>query len=110
MRIVHKLLLATVLPALLIWVVGYYAVAVSEHSLREIIEDRSAARAAAVMDEIDRALRTHVANLKALTRSNLVLETLDAANEEFAMYSDPAAEVARLDEEWQTGTVPEQQK
>ncbi|MBI1247895.1 response regulator [bacterium] len=110
MRIVHKLLLATVLPALLIWVVGYYAVAVSERSLREIIEARSAARAAAVMDEIDRALRTHVANLEALARSNLIRETLAESNAKFSEFADPAAEVEKLDKVWQTGTIKERQE
>ncbi|PQO38779.1 histidine kinase [Blastopirellula marina] len=110
MRIVHKLLLATVLPALLIWVVGYYAVAVSERSLKEVIEARSAARAAAVMDEIDRALRSHIANLQALARSKQVRETLAESNATFAELADPAAEVERLDRIWQTGNVNQQQE
>lgn len=110
MRIVHKLLLATVLPALLIWVVGYYAVAVSERSLKEVIEARSAARAAAVMDEIDRALRSHIANLQALARSKQVRETLEESNATFAALADPAAEVESLDQIWQTGNVNQQQE
>ncbi len=110
MRIVHKLLLATVLPALLIWVVGYYAVAVSERSLKEVIEARSAARAAAVMDEIDRALRSHIANLQALARSKQVRETLAESNATFAELADPAAEVESLDQIWQTGDISQQQE
>lgn len=110
MRIVHKLLLATVLPALLIWVVGYYAVAVSERSLKEVIEARSAARAAAVMDEIDRALRSHIANLQALARSKQVQETLAESNAMFAELADPAAEVESLDQIWQTGDISQQQE
>ncbi|WDI43887.1 hybrid sensor histidine kinase/response regulator [Bremerella sp. P1] len=110
MRIVHKLLLATVLPALLIWVVGYYAVAVSERSLKEVIEARSAARAAAVMDEIDRALRSHIANLQALARSKQVRETLAESNATFAELADPAAEVESLDQIWQTGDITQQQE
>ncbi|GAA4428000.1 response regulator [Bremerella cremea] len=109
MRIVHKLLLATVLPALLIWVVGYYAVAVSERSLREIIEARSAARAAAVMDEIDRALRTHVANLQALARSSQARQTLAESNAHFGELENPDQRIADLDKIWQTGTLSEQQ-
>ncbi|MBA2112938.1 hybrid sensor histidine kinase/response regulator [Bremerella alba] len=110
MRIVHKLLLATVLPALLIWVVGYYAVAVSERSLKQVIEDRSAARAAAVMDETDRALRSHIANLEALARSKQVRETLAESNATFAELADPAAEVESLDQIWQTGDIAQQQE
>ncbi|MEW4564886.1 response regulator [Bremerella sp. JC770] len=110
MRIVHKLLLATVLPALLIWVVGYYAVAVSERSLKEVIEARSSARAAAVMDEIDRALRSHIANLQALARSRQVRETLDESNATFSELADPAAEVESLDQIWQTGDLMQQQE
>ncbi|QDU73629.1 Signal transduction histidine-protein kinase BarA [Bremerella volcania] len=110
MRIVHKLLLATVLPALLIWVVGYYAVAVSERSLTKVIEARSAARAAAVMDEIDRALRSHIANLQALARSKQVRETLAESNATFAELADPAAEVENLDQIWQTGDIRQQQE
>ncbi|MHC2068252.1 response regulator [Bremerella sp. T1] len=109
MRIVHKLLLATVLPALLIWVVGYYAVAVSERSLKEVIEARSSARAAAVMDEIDRALTSHIANLQALSRSTLVRQTLAESNATFAELADPLAEVENLDKIWQTGSVAQQQ-
>jgi len=109
MRIVHKLLLATILPALLIWVVGYYAVAVSERSLKEVIEARSAARAAAVMDEIDRALRSHIANLQALARSRQVREMLAESNATFAELEEPAAEVESLDQIWQTGDISQQQ-
>ena len=69
MRIVHKLLLVTVLPALLIWTVGIYATSVSQQSLRTAIEGTALARARAVMDEIDRIVQTRLAQWNAYSRS-----------------------------------------
>ncbi|MCA9258387.1 MAG: hypothetical protein KDA61_04260, partial [Planctomycetales bacterium] len=98
--LVHKLLLASILSAMLIWAVGLYAISVSESSLRSVIEAKSAAQAAAVMDEIDRTLRNHVANLNALARSGLVGRTLERANADLAESPDPAAETERRDVQW----------
>ena len=102
MRILHKLLLATVLPSLLIWLVGWYATNVGQQSLQRSIEATSILRVCAVMDEIDRLLQTRTAGWKAYCRSELVQETLTKSNEELAQISDPDALIKDRDAIWQS--------
>ncbi len=107
MRIVHKLLLVTVLPALLIWIVGTRAIRVSEASLRHAIEETSLARARAVMDEIDRIVQARTVNWQAYSRSDLVQESLAASNQEFEQMEDREGTIQQRDRLWQA--TPEDQ-
>ncbi|EMI21078.1 protein containing ATP-binding region, ATPase-like protein [Rhodopirellula maiorica SM1] len=100
MRIVHKLLLATLLPALLIWVVGMYATHVSERSMRQAIEATSMTRATAVMDEIDRIVQARTADWKAYSRSDLAQQVLVASNQAIEALEDPAATIEERDQAW----------
>jgi len=101
MRIIHKLLLATLLPALLIWTVGLYATSVGQRSLREAIEATSLARARSVMDEIDRIVQTRIADWKAYARSELVQETLARSNEELTAMGEAQETIDQRDRRWQ---------
>ena len=101
MRIVHKLLLVTVLPAVLIWIVGIHATRVSDRSLRDAIKKTSMARARAVRDEIDRIVQTRIADWKAFSRSELVQQSLAASNQEFAELQDVQATIQQRDQQWQ---------
>jgi signal transduction histidine kinase/DNA-binding response OmpR family regulator len=100
MRLVTKLILATAVPALLIWVVGLYALRVSQQSLQRSIEKASAGRARAVMDEIDRAMNVRISSWRALVRSELVRETLAAANTSMEQQDDPQGYIADIDARW----------
>ena len=110
MRIVHKLLLATLLPALLIWVVGIYATHVSERSLRHAIEATSMTRATAVMDEIDRIVQARTADWKAYSRSELVQLVLTASNQAIQALEDPAATIEERDQDWRDTPADETSK
>ena len=101
MNLVHKLGLAMVVPALLIWIVGVYATSVTEASLRSSIESTAALRAKAVMDEIDRTIDHRAAGWAAFVRSTIVRETLAASNERFEALDDPRARIDAWDDEWQ---------
>ncbi|TWT82972.1 Signal transduction histidine-protein kinase BarA [Planctomycetes bacterium CA13] len=107
MRIVHKLLLVTLLPALLIWLVGLYATRTSEQSLRQAIESTALARATAVMDEIDRVVDVRTADWKAFNLSDLVQQTLAESNTKIEQFDDPAETILSRDEQWQK-TAPNQ--
>jgi signal transduction histidine kinase/ActR/RegA family two-component response regulator len=101
MRLVHKLLLVVALPTIMIWLVGFAAVDVGEESLREAIEQASAAQARAVMDEIDRVMHGRIAEWQAYVRSNLAQQTLIDSNAEFARMGDVKQLVDERDENWQ---------
>ena len=100
MKISHKLLLVIALPAILIWVVGFYAQVVGERSLRKSIERSSVARASAVMDEIDRVMHIHIAEWMAYVRSPLVQRTLAASNKQFRRMSDRQRYIDDQDRAW----------
>lgn len=110
MRIVHKLLLATLLPALLIWVVGMYATHVSERSLRHAIEATSMTRATAVIDEIDRIVHARTADWKAYSRSDLVQLSLIASNQAIEALEDSAATIEERDTQWRNTPADEATK
>ncbi|TWU34288.1 methyl-accepting chemotaxis protein [Novipirellula artificiosorum] len=101
-RIVYKLLLATALPAALIWLVGIYATSVSQASLHDAIEANSVTRAREVMNEIDWIIQTRATNWQAYLRSELVRRTLLESNEEFAAQPDPQAVIDQRDQAWQS--------
>ncbi len=104
MRILHKLLLATVLPCLLIWMVGLYATSVSQNSLQEAIKATSLARARAVMDEIDRVVQVRMTGWKAVSRSDLVQDSLTESNLEFLQRDNAPALIAERDKLWQANS------
>ena len=100
MRLIYKLTLVTVLPALLIWGVGYYATQQAEHSLRAAIVETSRSRARSAMDEIDRALHLRVAAWQAYVQSELVRETLRASNAQLQAMDDPQAWINDREAAW----------
>ncbi len=113
MRIVYKLLLATILPAVLIWLVGIYATGVSQSSLRKAIEANSATRARDVMNEIDWIIQTRATNWQAYLRSDLVRQTLIESNRQIAAQGNPQAIIDQRDQAWQStpeGVVTELMK
>lgn len=100
MRILFKLLLATLLPAALIWTVGNYAVSVGQQSLRAAIEKTSLTRASAVMDEIDRIVQTRLSQSEAYNRSEIVQQTLAESNRQFSEFDDVEATIDERDKQW----------
>ncbi len=101
MRLLWKLLIVVALPAILIWAVGSYATTTSERNLRQAIQERSAAEARALMDEIDRLLHTRIANWRAYARSQLVQTTLRKSNEQFTAMADVDQYLQEEEAHWQ---------
>lgn len=110
MRILPKLLLATVLPSLLIWLVGLYATNASQKKLRGAIEANSKLRVRAVMEELDRILETRTAGWQAYCRSGLVQETLGESNLEFAGNFNPQPLLDERDLIWKSGDAEAAEK
>ena len=100
MPIVRKLLLATVLPAVLLWVVVVYATLASQRGLRQSIERTSLAHAAAVMQEVDRAIHTRLGGWVAYAGRPLVKETLEASNRDYDALADVEAHIAAIEAAW----------
>ncbi|QDS93211.1 Methyl-accepting chemotaxis protein PctB [Roseimaritima multifibrata] len=103
MRIISKLLLATALPAILVWSVGIYASRVSQASLRDVLEDNSTDRAREVMDEIDWIIQTRTTTWQAYLSSQHVVSLLHSSNEEFSKEPNVQAMIAARDRQWQMG-------
>ena len=101
MRLLWKLLIVVALPAILIWAVGSYATTTSERNLRQAIQERSAAEARALMDEIDRLLHTRIANWRAYARGQLVQTTLGKSNERFTAMPDVDRYLQEEETRWQ---------
>ena len=99
-RIIYKLLLATLLPAALIGAVGNYAASVGQQSLRTAIEKTSLTRASSVMDEVDRIVQTRLTQCEAYNHSDLVKQTLADSNREFSELDDVEATIDEREQQW----------
>jgi len=100
MKISHKLLLATLTPALLLAAVTFYANFRSQESLRASIERTSTAHARSVMNEIDRTLHLRIADWKAYVLAEPIQRMLRKSNEEFAGLQGRQAYIDEMDRAW----------
>ncbi|MFM1559116.1 MAG: response regulator [Roseibacillus sp.] len=100
MKLSSKLLLTTLVPPVLIWVVGFYVERISEETLQGAIEEAAEAAVSSVQDEIDRVLRTRTANWQAYGRSSHVRRALQKSNAEFSVLEDPDGRVMEIDRLW----------
>ncbi len=107
MKIATKLALGAAVPVLLIWALGFHATTQGQASLRQTIETASEARAAALMDEIDRDLVARLLEWRSFTRHPLVQTTLTESNAEFETREDPEASIDAADAAWRAATVDE---
>jgi signal transduction histidine kinase len=105
MRIRLRLLLVTVAPTILIFVVGMYATQIGERHLRRSIAASSNADTGAKMDEIDRFIDTRCSQWRAYAEGSSVIRVLEESNRRFAGSPDPARNVAEEDRRW-TETPP----
>ena len=100
MKLAHKLTAGAILAALLIWVVGLYAVTVSRRALEDSIEHSSKMLATNLMDEVDRAIHAAIDDWLIYSASPLVQRTLKASNQEFEKLQDVQAYIDRQEEHW----------
>jgi len=101
MKLLHKLVLGSVLLSSLIWIAGLCAIAVSRRALEGSIERSSSVLAAAVMDEVDRAIHASIDDWLVYSVSPVVQRTVKASNREFESLPDVQAHIDRRDAEWQ---------
>ncbi len=100
MRILHKLLLGTVLPAGSIALVGLHSAGVTESALREAIVTDQAEHATAIAQELGRVLETRLSECRWYSRIDLVREALIESNAEYAALPNREAIIDERDEEW----------
>ncbi len=100
MRITHKLSLGFLTVILLIWVVGYFAISISQNALQGSIEESSVSLAVEILDEIDREtyrkIEVFLEYSKDLTLQEAVLES----NREFEKLEDIQGYIEKKDQEW----------
>jgi len=101
-KLAHKLIVGVLLLMSLIWGVGLYAVAASRRALEDSIEQSSAVLAAAVMNEVDRAVHTAIDDWLIYSAGPLVRGTVKASNEEFEKLPDVRAYIDRHDADWRS--------
>ena len=107
MRILPKLLLATLLPSLLIWLVGIYATSVGQRSLEDAIEATSKARAKSVADEIDRILHMRTDFWRSLAGTDRIQKALASSNQNFDSMDDVQELLQQRDLEWRDASDEE---
>lgn len=100
MKLSHKLILGALLLASLVWVVGLYAVTVSERALADYIEESSAVLATKIMDEVDRAIDAGIDDWLVYSASPLLQRTIRASNQEFEKLQDVEAHLDAQDSAW----------
>jgi len=103
MRLSYKLLLLTLVPAILIWVLERMVGQVAEGSLRESLDARAEATVLAIQDEIARTLETRVTNWQAYGESALVQRTLRESGTRFSTIDDIEGFLAEEDQKWREG-------
>ncbi len=101
MPLVVKLLMIVAVPAAVIAGVGWFATGAGESAARQAIEQSAAVQARSIMDEIDRAISTHLAHWRAYSRSRIIRDTLKASNHEYSQREDLPAFAAEQDRLWQ---------
>jgi len=102
MKLAHKLTAGAFLAALLIWVVGLYAVAIGRRALEDSIEHSSTMLAANLMNEVDRAIHAAIDDWLIYSAGPLVQRTLKASNQEFEKLQDVQAHIDRQEEHWRS--------
>jgi len=102
MRILHKLLLGTLLPAGSIAMVGLHSAGVTESALRGALETEQAEHATAIAQELGRVLETRLSECRWYSKIDMVREALVRSNAEYAAFPEREAYIDRRDREWRS--------
>jgi len=102
LRVSQKLFAALFVAIALVLGVGLYATNASELVLRNAVEQDSAARATALMDEIDRIMELRIAQWLAYSRGELIQERLQASNDRFQSVHHAQDLIDERDREWRS--------
>ena len=101
-KIKHKLLLGLLSLASLVWVLGFYAVSVSERALQESIESSSTSLVVRLIDEIDSTIHERMHAFEEYTTSPFLQDVLCKANLAFEGLPDVQGYIDRQDEAWRS--------
>jgi len=102
MKLSHKLVLTSLLLSSLIWIVGFYAIALSRRALQDSIEGSSAVLAVKARDEVDRLIHAALDDWLIYSVSPLGQRVIKASNQEFEELQDIQAYIDRRDDEWRS--------
>ena len=100
MKIIYKMLLGYFSIAVLIWVVGLYAIKTGQDSLQESIGESSFVQAEELIEEIDRGIYKNIELFQAYSRDILLHNTLLKSNKEFMKLDDIDGFINKKDKEW----------
>ena len=100
MKISQKLILVFLLMALLIWVVGGYAVYASRKALTQSIGEGSASLARKILDEIDRDILSRAEMFQTCSKDLVLQEEVAKSNHEFEKIDNIKAYISQKDQEW----------
>ncbi len=100
MKISQKLIIGTLLMAVMIWAVGLFAVNQSREALRSSIEKSSLILARQVMDSVDRVIHEHIDQWRAIYSGSLFKEAIIKSNEAFAKLDNRQEVIGRRNRQW----------
>jgi signal transduction histidine kinase len=84
LKLLHRLLLLSLVPSVFVLLVGFYSAHVAETCLRRSITASANTRATAILDELDREIHFRVSEWTAYTQSSAVRRALRDSNRELA--------------------------
>ncbi|MBN1764710.1 MAG: response regulator [Sedimentisphaerales bacterium] len=100
MKILHKLILGSLLLAGLIWSVGFYAVYVSRTALQQSIEENSAIEVSDIMRSVDRAIAGALHDWRVYATSPYLQQTLMDSNLQFEQMPSIQTYIDQEDQAW----------
>ena len=100
MKLSHKLILGMLVPALVVGLVGMYVLNIGQASMRNVINDTSAAYVSAIMAEIDRTMHSRIVGWQAYSSGQDIRDFLIGANDRMAGHHAPETLIAERDAEW----------
>ena len=106
MKLTTKLLLATCITPILIWILGMQFGRLAEASMRASLEQTASSEVRAVHNEINRVLLNRAANWKAYARNALMQDMLKDSNAECAAMPDVYTYLDEMDRLWVDPSAP----
>ena len=100
MKINYKLTLGFLVVTFLIWVVGFFAVKVSQKALQKSIEEDTLSLAVGILDKIDRNIYSRIEDFMGYSKDLILQETVLESNQRFGELGDVQAYINKRDQEW----------
>ena len=100
MKINQKLILGFLIVALLIGVVGYISVNISQKALQNAIGENSVLLAEESLDKIDRSIYNRIEEFQAYSRDLILQDAVVKSNQEFEKLGNIQEYIDKKDKEW----------